>query len=146
MGRFLAARVLTCRTWEQGKKKTARGERIFEAAAHPPQKTHQVQWHSSTGNVNVTPYRRVRLLYQWLHTPYFDCREGERVRGWTPFVVEVVAIVIWTLQSISICLIRSHYLEYSKYLNLDEEKYNMRGNSVCYFPSGKLYRLFKLLL
>ena len=52
--------------------------------------------------------------------------------------------VTWTLQSTSICLIRSHYLEYAKYFNLDAEKYNMRGISVCCFPS--VCCIFKLLL
>ena len=43
----------------------------------------------------------------------------------------LVNIVIWTLQSIRIYLICNHDLEYTKYLNLDAEKYNMRGITVC---------------
>ena len=46
---------------------------------------------------------------------------------------EFLRVGALTLQSISIYLIRSHYLVYTKHLNLDEEKYNnnMRGMSAC---------------
>ena len=53
-------------------------------------------------------------------------------------------IAIWTLQSISICLIRGYWLEYTTYLKLGSEKYKMGGISVYYFPS--VCCVFKLLL
>ena len=56
----------------------------------------------------------------------------------------VQSTVILTLQSICICLIRSHNLEYTRHLNIDTSKYTMRRTSGCDFPSVSL--IFKLLI
>ena len=43
----------------------------------------------------------------------------------------------WTQQSISIGLTRSYYLEYTKYLNLDDKKHHIyAGNDACYDRGG----------
>ena len=47
-------------------------------------------------------------------------------------IYDVEGIVIWTLQSISIYSIRSHYFEYTKYINnVDAGKCNIGGISLC---------------
>ena len=47
-------------------------------------------------------------------------------------------IAMWTLQSISICLIRGHYLEYTTYFNLGFGEIQYGGNLGLLLPVGML--------
>ena len=82
----------------------------------------------------VVPQKAPLLDARYHRSQATQRRDGQKKRH----------IVLWILPSIGMCFICRHYLEYTGYLNLDTEKYNMGGISFFCFPS--VCCVFKLLL